>query len=157
MRQPQQVPATAIRPVGTEDRPAWDALWRANCQHFQAPPMTPALLDALWDRILDPCFPMRAWLAWEGGVALGLAHVILRPHSFSLRHIGWIEDLWVAPEARGRGLGRALIATLAEVGRAEAWRRLEWETEAANAGARRLYDRIAEPDDHPRYRIDLKT
>ncbi|MBR9824121.1 MAG: GNAT family N-acetyltransferase, partial [Rhodobacteraceae bacterium] len=44
---------------------------------------------------------------------------------------------------------------LVREGRAQGWRRIEWETGDENLIAQRLYDRIASLDPVKRYRIDL--
>lgn len=53
----------------------------------------------------------------------------------------WLEDLYVAEEARGAGLGGALIELALERARARGCRRVELDTSEANEGARRLYAR----------------
>ena len=54
----------------------------------------------------------------------GLAHTILHPHTFSLRLVCYLEDLWVSPLHRGRGVATRLIEHLEVLGRQEGWRRL---------------------------------
>lgn len=117
--------------------------------------MGEAVVDALWRRILDPESPMNAWLATDESGAIGLAHVILHPHTFSLRLVCYLEDLWVAPRARGRGVATELIDRLKIVGARQGWRRIYWEPGLDNAPARRLYDRIAERRPTTTYQIDI--
>jgi ribosomal protein S18 acetylase RimI-like enzyme len=65
----------------------------------------------------------------------------------------YLEDIFVAPEARGRGAGRALIEKLVALGKEEGWRRIYWHTHEGNDRARRLYDSIVERTDYIRYDI----
>jgi GNAT superfamily N-acetyltransferase len=51
-----------------------------------------------------------------------------------------MNDLFVVPAARGRGVGRALIEAAAAAGRQRGAQRLEWVTAADNETAQRLYD-----------------
>lgn len=51
-----------------------------------------------------------------------------------------MNDLYVEPDARGEGVGRALIAASAEVARARGAAHLEWATAPDNHTAQRLYD-----------------
>lgn len=67
----------------------------------------------------------------------------------------YLEDMFVAPDARGRGIARALIDDLAALARAKGWRRLYWHADQANAPARRLYDSYVQADGHIRYRMVL--
>ena len=73
----------------------------------------------------------------------------------SARPISILEDLWIAPFARRRGLAERLVERLVREGGAQGWRRIEWETGDENLIAQRLYDRIATLDPVKRYRIDL--
>jgi GNAT superfamily N-acetyltransferase len=54
-----------------------------------------------------------------------------------------------------RGVGRALIETVRDAARAAGAARLYWHTEAANATARRLYDRLTDPPEFVVYRVQL--
>lgn len=144
-----------IRAAGTDDRPDWERLWAANCAHFGAAGMPEAVIDGLWRRIVDAGSPMQAWLAADQSGAIALAHTILHPHTFSLAMVCYLEDLWVSPEARGRGVATGMIGHLTAVGRQQGWRRLYWETGDDNGPARRLYDRVASRRPTITYQIDI--
>lgn len=139
------------------DRAGWEAIWADNCRHFAAPAMDSLTIDALWARILDPAHPMDAWLAFDEVTdrPVGLAHTILHPHTFTLKQVCYLEDLFVAPAARGRGIGRALIQAIAEAGRLHGWQRIYWVTDATNVDAQRLYASLARPVDQRIYAIDI--
>lgn len=132
-----------IRKAEPADRPDWERLWRENCLHFGADSMSDAIIDALWQRILEDGHPMDAWLLADGEDVVGLAHTIIHPHTFTLRSVCYLEDLWVTSSARGRGVATALIDHLSQVGKSEGWRRIYWETGLDNEAARRLYERVA--------------
>jgi len=67
----------------------------------------------------------------------------------------YLEDLFVTAEARGKGVGRALIEDLKSLAKSKGWNRLYWHTDENNATARKLYDSFAPSDGHIRYRIRL--
>ena len=146
--------APAIRPAADGDRAAWEGLWRANCAHYGSA-MDEATVEGLWRRIVDPAHPMHVLIAEMDGAPAGLAQYILHPHTFTLKLVCYLEDLWVEPAWRGAGVGRALIRELESMGRSAGWRRVYWVTEADNAPARALYDRVARRTGHVQYRIDL--
>jgi GNAT superfamily N-acetyltransferase len=56
---------------------------------------------------------------------------------------GYLQDLYTAASARGRGVGRALIDAVAERARAAGTTRLYWQTHESNHAARRLYATLA--------------
>jgi GNAT superfamily N-acetyltransferase len=117
--------------------------------------LPPGVTAFTWARLLDPANPLAARLACVNGVPQGFAIHQHHPSTWVMGDDGYLEDLYVAPEARGQGLGRALIEDLIAIGRARGWRRLYWLTEISNATARRLYDQFCSDDGHIRYRMTL--
>ncbi len=94
--------------------------------------------------------------AREEGPFLGYA--CLYWHFSSTRAIEAVlmNDLFVVPEARGEGVGRALIEASAAVGRERGAAVLEWSTEPGNTTAQRLYDSTgAERSEWVSYEIEL--
>lgn len=138
-----------VRRLGPEDRPGWTALWSGYLAFYGAR-LDDAVWDAQWARLLagDPFF---AFVAEHEGRLLGLCHCILHDHGWRLERVVYLQDLFVAAEARGLGAGRALI----EAAYAEADRRgapyVYWLTEDTNATARALYDRVGRHTPFTRY------
>ncbi|XVX21173.1 N-acetyltransferase family protein [Actinomycetota bacterium] len=54
----------------------------------------------------------------------------------------WLEDLFVMPEHRGAGHGRALLATLAGIAHERGWKRMEWNVLDWNTPAKDFYDQL---------------
>jgi ribosomal protein S18 acetylase RimI-like enzyme len=77
----------------------------------------------------------------EGRPAAGFAQVRYRLSVWEGADDCWLEDLFVDGEARGMGLGEALVAVVAERARARGCRRIELDVNEANTGARRFYAR----------------
>jgi GNAT superfamily N-acetyltransferase len=76
------------------------------------------------------------------GEVLGFATLYWSRSSVSARDVVLLNDLFVIPEARSRGVGRALIAAAAEVARGRGAGALSWVTHPDNSAARRLYDSL---------------
>ena len=76
--------------------------------------------------------------AWQGAPA-GLALWFYNFSTFEGRHGIYLEDLYIRPEHRGRGLGRALLAGLARRCRDEGLARLDWNVLDWNAPAIGFY------------------
>jgi ribosomal protein S18 acetylase RimI-like enzyme len=68
----------------------------------------------------------------------------------------WLEDLYVAPEQRGSGLGRALLARLAQIAVERGYKRVEWWVLTWNEPALGFYRRLGSQalDEWVHYRID---
>lgn len=146
-----------VRDLARTDRAAWDRMWSDNCAHYGASPLA-ADNDELWRRLTDADVAMGALVAIDARAEspVGFAHYILHPHTFSARMVCYLEDLWVDAGARGAGVGRRLIEALIARGRERGWRRLYWHTEAGNAVARALYDRIVPVTGYVRYDVALQ-
>ncbi len=65
-------------------------------------------------------------LAEQNGEAVGFALWFLNFSSFRGRHGIYLEDIFVQPEHRGRGIGRALLRNLAQRCAERGYARLEW-------------------------------
>jgi GNAT superfamily N-acetyltransferase len=94
-------------------------------------------------------------IAWYEGRAAGFA---LFFHSFStfLGQPGiYLEDLFVVPSLRGRGVGRVLLSFLAKLAVSRGCGRLEWAVIDRNEPAIRFYKRLGAQvlDDRTTYRL----
>lgn len=144
-----------IRGARAADGPAWLAMWNAFVTSGPEPcaPDAPALA---WSRILDPQNPLKCLIAEDAaGQQVGFLVYATQPYGWSRRPICYLQDLYVAPDARGRGRGRALIDALARIGRDAGWLRIYWMTQADNAIAQTLYDRVAKRSPLVRYDLQL--
>jgi aminoglycoside 6'-N-acetyltransferase I len=82
--------------------------------------------------------PAEVLLAEEGEDVLGFAEVSIRSHAEGCRpgRIAYLEGWYVAPAARGRGIGALLVRAVEAWGRAQGCRELASDTEVGNdAGA----------------------
>ena len=99
----------------------------------------------VWGWIFDPAHETEALVAEDaGGRLLGLAHFRAFARPLSASTGGFLDDLFVAPAARGQAVADALIGALAEEGRARGWTVIRWITAEDNYRARAVYDRMAE-------------
>lgn len=89
------------------------------------------------------------------GVVMGFALCLTHEGTWTRSPDCYLEDLFVDADARGKGVGRALLDDLVALSKARGWTRLYWHTNETNATARKLYDRYVESDGHIRYRITL--
>lgn len=143
-----------IRDAGPADQAAWRGLWRGFLDYYDVS-LDPQVTDFTWKRLMEAACPLKARLAVDGATALGFAIHQHHPSTWVMGDDCYLEDLFVAPNARGKGVGRALIEDLIAHARAKGWQRLYWNTDEANETARRLYDSITPSDGHIRYRLPL--
>ena len=143
-----------IRDTEPGDEARWRELWAGYCAFYETE-VPEATTTALWERTVRSGDTVRALVAVEDGRILGFAHYVLHPHTWSEKTLCYLEDLYVAPEARGKRVGQRLIEYLLEMGREQNWKRVYWHTNNANETARRLYDRFAPADAYVRYTVNL--
>lgn len=136
-----------VRPAERADYDRWLPLWdgyNAFYGRSGETALAPAITAATWERFFDPYEPMFALVAEEGGRLLGLTHYLLHRSTTSLLPSLYLQDLFTAAEARGKGVGRALIEAVYRAAQDLSLPRVYWQTHETNETAMKLYDRIAE-------------
>lgn len=146
--------AVLIRNAAPADRQAWLHLWRGYLAFYEAP-LEEAVTAMTWNRIIDPMSPVFTRLAVADGAVAGFATCILHPRTWTVEPTCYLEDLFVDPQRRSQGIGRALIDDLIAIGRRDGWTNLYWHTNADNETARKLYDSYDKADGFVRYRLPL--
>jgi GNAT superfamily N-acetyltransferase len=140
------------RPLGPQDRAAWEPLARGY-KLFYKTDVTDAEYDLAWRRLIarERVFGM---VAVDGGRVVGIAHYLFHASTWAER-VCYLQDLFVAPEARGRGAARALISAVALAAQASGAARYYWLTQEDNAAGRALYDKVARFNGFIRYDFPL--
>ena len=147
-------PGLVLRAPTALDESAWLALW-LDYQAFYRVQVDPAVSARTWLRLLDPDAPMFARIAELDGRVVAFAIAVLHEGTWVDAPICYLEDLFVAPEARGQGIAPRIIDELKAIGTARGWSRMYWHTDVDNHTARRLYDRYQSADPVVRYRLLL--
>lgn len=144
-----------IRAAQNRDEAAWKALW-ADYNAFYGADIPARVTNRTWARLVDKTSSLLCRVAADDdGAIVGFANAVIHDGTWVSRPICYLEDLYVAPAARQRGVATALIEDLIRLGRAKKWSRLYWHTREDNAAARRVYDRFAKADGFVRYRLFL--
>ena len=139
-----------IRAVQASDEASWRSLWRGYLE-FYATELPAATTALTWQRLLDPQEPLFGLIAERRGAIAGFAHCVLHRGTWSPTNHCYLEDLFVTPEARGAGVGRALIAAVYREADERGADRVYWLTHETNATARALYDRVAQRSGYIHY------
>lgn len=122
---------------------AWDALY-AGYAAFYRVEQTAEMRERVWGWIHDPAHEVECFLAVDArGTPVGLAHFRAFARPLAASRGGFLDDLFVAPAARGGGAAEALLAALADEARERGWSVVRWITADDNYRARGFYDRIA--------------
>jgi GNAT superfamily N-acetyltransferase len=137
----------SIRPVARGDFPQWLTLWDGYNAFYGRAGATALGADITamtWARFFDAYEPVHGLVAEEAGALVGLTHYLLHRSTTEIGPTCYLQDLFTAEPARGRGIGRALIEGVYERARLAGTSRVYWLTHETNATAIRLYDEVAE-------------
>jgi GNAT superfamily N-acetyltransferase len=83
-----------------------------------------------------------ALIAEDDGRPVGFALWFVSYSTFKMRPCLWLEDLYVVPQARGRGHGKALLRHLARIAVERGYARFDWAVLEWNEPAIRFYREI---------------
>ena len=147
-----------IRPVAESDFPAWLPLWDGyNTFYGRSGPtaLPERITQATWSRFFDAYEPVHALVAERDGKLLGLVHYLYHRSTTMIGPICYLQDLYTAADARGQGVGRALIEAVYEHARQAGSQRVYWQTHETNATAMLLYDSVADKSGFIVYRKPL--
>ena len=105
-------------------------------------------LETVKNELFDPASPARCLLAFSGDTPVGFALFFFNFSTLLGRPGIYLEDLFIVPEARSRGVGRRLLQTLAKIALERNCGRLEWAVLDWNDRAIQFYEALgAKPQD----------
>jgi GNAT superfamily N-acetyltransferase len=146
---------TQIRPLRPADETDWRQLW-SDYLAFYETSVSEEVYASSFARLLgrDPQ-DFSCLIAEQDGQPVGLAHYLFHRHGWKIENVCYLQDLYVAPTARGTGAGRALIEAVYAAADAAGAPAVYWLTQDFNHSARRLYDRVARVTPFIRYNRPL--
>jgi GNAT superfamily N-acetyltransferase len=145
--------AVRIAPLHAGDRAGWEPLARGY-KEFYKTPTADAEFDTAWNRLIrqDGIVGLGAKL---DGRLVGIAHYLFHTSVWAQK-VCYLQDLFTAHDARGKGVARALIEAVAADARKQGAARYYWMTQEHNATARLLYDKVAKWNGFIRYEFPLR-
>ena len=127
-----------------DDFSEWKALWQSYLVFYRTK-LPPENTRVLWQRIVDPQHKFQCLVAVESedrGQLIGLVHFFPHEDTWEVPPVCYLQDLFVRPEFRGTGYGRALIEAVVEEAKNRGWASVYWQTKHDNVTARKLYDAL---------------
>jgi GNAT superfamily N-acetyltransferase len=132
-----------IRPLVPNDYEQWLPLWKGY-QTFYKTVIADDVTSLTWARFHDSKEPMHVLGAFEGDTLLGITHYIFHRTCWTAAPTCYLQDLFTANAARGKGIGRALIEAVHAAAAKLGCARIYWQTHETNAEAMVLYNKVAE-------------
>ena len=144
-----------VRTARTDEIEEMLPLIRAYCEFYETEPDDEGL-RSMFETLINEPSQGAVFIARDGGKAVGFATLDWKWSSLKAARIGYLEDLFVDPEARGRGIADGLIEVCAARCRELGMPAMEWLTAPDNHRAQKVYDRTgAESGTYMEYDLEL--
>ncbi|MGN6162142.1 MAG: GNAT family N-acetyltransferase [Marmoricola sp.] len=145
------VTITALR---SEDHDEWLELWHGYLDFYETE-LDEAVTRSTFER-LTVGSELHGAIARDGeGRAVGIVHWLAHPATWTASTYCYLEDLFVAQDARVSGTGTALIQHVRAWATAAGSSKVYWLTGETNLVARGLYDQVADRSGLIQYEIKL--
>lgn len=126
-----------LRPLQFDDFSKWLPLWDGNNLGQRDEEVT----TETWSRLCDPDNTQVNGIAAEmNGEILGIAHYILHPTTGNINPVCYMQDVYVDPAHRRKGIGKRLVNEITKIGGKEKWARMYWLTQVGNKEAKAMYE-----------------
>jgi len=143
-----------IRPACPKDEIEWKEMWTMY-NNFYGANISEETTSSIWTRILDKNSTIGALIAENHDGVMGFANYVLHEYTWSSGFACLMDDLFVIPKVRGKGVATLIIQTLLQMGKESGWTRVYWMTREGNSAARFVYDKFCHNDGFVRYTISL--
>jgi GNAT superfamily N-acetyltransferase len=131
-----------IRPIIEHDYGEWKRLWDDYLDFYRTE-LTEPTSRLAFSRLCQQADGMFGFVAQADTSLVAFAHALVHPSTWSETGYCYVEDLFVAPLARGTGVAKELLQTVIAEGHRRRVDRIYWHTQEFNAPARSLYDQLA--------------
>ncbi len=133
---------THTRPLRKSDWEAWTRLWTGYLDYYEAS-VSEDVYHTTFQRLLgDDPQDFNCIVAEVNGQVIGLTHYLFHRHAWKVENVCYLQDLYVDPNVRGTGAGRALIEAVYAAADHAGAPSVYWLTQDFNSHARHLYDRV---------------
>jgi GNAT superfamily N-acetyltransferase len=140
-----------IRAMSLDERAVWEELWTAYLDFYNTK-ISQEIKSVTWARLHDPNEPMYLLAASLAGKVVGITHYLYHRSCWTVGDYCYLQDLFVAADARGKGVGAELIKQVEKIARAADASRIYWLAKEDNVTARALYDKLADRSGFIQYR-----
>jgi GNAT superfamily N-acetyltransferase len=142
-----------VRRLEAKDKSAWLHLFKGYIEFYKAT-VSDEVIETTWQRLMagQPDFHIALVAVDAEDTPIGLAHVLFHRSTWSPTWYCYLEDLFVDPERRTKGAGKALIEATYREADARKCTRTYWATQDFNYRARSLYDQVATKSPFVQYR-----
>ena len=142
-----------IRNIEIKDRVEWEKLYQGYADFYKVE-ITEEILNTVWNWLHDLKHELNGLVYEIDNHIVAIAHYRKMPSPLRGKDIGFLDDLYVHPDYRGRKIGEDIINKLNEISKERGWGLIRWITRNNNHSAKSLYDRIAKKSTWDVYELD---
>ena len=106
--------------------------------------MNDEILITVWKWLFDQKHEVSGLVYEENSKVIALAHYRKMPSPLRGKYIGFLDDLFVDPEHRGKKIGEKILSELKNISEKNKWGLIRWITRNDNIRAKSLYDKVSE-------------
>ena len=143
-----------IRAIEEKDKSQWLKLWAGYLEFYKST-ISPEQTELTWKRLINNELKMFGFVAENEEGVIGFTHCLFRPSTWTETDYCYLEDLFVDPNIRGKGVGRALMNRVFDFAKEKDSKRVYWTTQEFNKTARILYDSITPVSEFVQYRLPI--
>ena len=144
-----------IRAIKDSERAAWEKMFYAYADFYYVEISTESV-NTVWEWIFDPAQDFWCDVAEDdNGQLVGFTQYQLMHRSLGGSMVCYLSDLYVSPDIRGNGTGRALIDNVVQFAKDNNVPGVRWLTQENNYAARRLYDTYVSKSDFLLYSVSV--
>ena len=141
-----------IRPIKIEDKAHWEKLYKSYAEFYKVE-MNDKILQTVWDWLHDKNHEVEGLVYQVDEYIVAIAHYRRMPRPLFGKDIGFLDDLFVDPDHRGKRIGEKIINELQKISKSRGWDLIRWTTRNNNIRAKSLYDRVAEKTSWDMYEL----
>ena len=142
-----------IRNIQIKDKDEWRELYQGYANFYQVE-ISKITLDTVWNWLLDQNHELSGLVYEINNKLVAIAHYRRMPSPLRGKDIGFLDDLYVHPDFRGRKIGEEIINKLNHISQEKGWGLIRWITRNDNHNAKSLYDRVANKSSWDVYELE---
>ena len=142
-----------VRDIEIKDKEEWEKLYYGYADFYKVE-ITEETLNTVWNWLHDLKHELNGLVYEIDNHIVAIAHYRQMPSPLRGKNIGFLDDLYVHPDYRGRKIGEDIINKLNEISKEKGWDLIRWITRNDNHSAKSLYDRIAKKSTWDVYELD---